>query len=251
MDWLLAPIDPTRAHEVGFAISWHARSMVFAWGVLAPLAVLIARFFKVMPGQNWPQELDNQTWWRGHWFGQIIVVCLSLAGMVLVFPADFDDMSLHSQLGYTVLCFMAVQVGLGFLRGSKGGPTAPAPDGSPRGHHYDMTPWRIAFETLHKVIGYTTLCLAVITILLGLWKANGPVWMWLLLTVWWAALVVIFVILQKRGMAVDTYQAIWGPSLEHPGNRRAAPGWGMKRVALQNEREEHVRGHRGDGVRGH
>ena len=52
MDWLLAPIDPTRAHEVGLAISWHARLMVLGWGILAPLAVIIARFFKVMPGQD-------------------------------------------------------------------------------------------------------------------------------------------------------------------------------------------------------
>jgi hypothetical protein len=59
MDWLLAPIDATRAHEVGFAVSWHARSMVLAWAVLAPLAVVIARYFKVLPGQDWPRELDR------------------------------------------------------------------------------------------------------------------------------------------------------------------------------------------------
>ena len=58
-DWLLGPIDPSRAHEVGTLISWHARTMVLAWGILAPLAVMIARFFKVLPSQNWPGELDN------------------------------------------------------------------------------------------------------------------------------------------------------------------------------------------------
>jgi hypothetical protein len=217
--------------------------MVLAWGVLAPLAVLIARFFKVMPGQDWPRELDNQTWWRSHWLGQSIVVGLTIVGVALVLPADFDDMTLHNKLGYAVLFCAAFQVGLGALRGSKGGPTAPASDGSLHGHHYDMTQWRRLFETLHKVIGYGTLCLAVLTIVLGLWKANAPVWMWLVLSTWWATLVIVFVILQKRGMAVDTYQAIWGPGLEHPGNRRAPPGWGMKRVTLKDEREDHVRGH--------
>lgn len=251
MDWLLSPIDPARAHEVGFAISWHARVMVFSWGILAPLAVLVARFFKVMPGQNWPRELDNQTWWRGHWVGQSLVVVLTLIGLGLVLPGDFDDMTLHNQLGYAVIVGAVLQVGLGFLRGSKGGPTAPAPDGSLHGHHYDMTPWRVAFETLHKTIGYATLCLAVVTILLGLWKANGPLWMWLVLLVWWALLVAVFVVLQRRGMAVDTYQAIWGPSLEHPGNRRTAPGWGMHRIKVKREGDEHVRGHRRDRVRGH
>lgn len=243
MDWLLSPIDPTRAHEVGFAISWHARTMVLAWGILAPLAVLIARFFKVMPGQDWPRELDNQAWWRGHWIGQSFVAVLSFVGLALVMPADFSNMSLHNKLGYAVLCGVVLQVVLGFFRGSKGGPTAPAPDGSMRGHHYDMTVWRITFETLHKAIGYTTLLLAMATILLGLWKANGPVWMWLILIIWWAILAVVFALFQKRGMAIDTYQAIWGPSLEHPGNRRTAPGWGMNRVELENERKDHVRGH--------
>lgn len=251
MDWLLSPIDPSRAHEVGFAVSWHARSMVLAWGVLAPLAILVARFFKVMPWQDWPRELDNQAWWRGHWVGQSIVVALSVIGLVLVLPADFSNLSLHQTMGYGVLLAAALQVGLGFCRGSKGGPTAPAPDGSLRGHHYDMTPWRITFETLHKAIGYSTLCLAVATILLGLWDANGPVWMWLLLTIWWVGLLVVFVTLQKLGMAVDTYQAIWGPDPKHPGNRRRAPGWGMHRIEANTEREEHVRGDRGDRVRSH
>lgn len=251
MEWLLSPIDPGRVHDVGFAISWHARSMVLAWGVLAPLAVLIARFFKVMPGQDWPRELDNQTWWRGHWVGQCAVVGLSLVGLVLVLPADLSKMSLHNKLGYAVLCGAVLQVALGFCRGSKGGPTAPAPDGSLRGQHYDMTPWRVAFETLHKGIGYGTVCLAIVTILLGLWKANGPVWMWLALSLWWAMLVVVFVVLQRRGMAVDTYQAIWGPGLEHPGNRRTAPGWGMSRIELKRKRDEDVRGHRRDRLRGH
>ena len=50
MEWLLAPIDQARAHEIGLGVAWHGRSMVLAWGVLAPLAVLIARFYKVLPG---------------------------------------------------------------------------------------------------------------------------------------------------------------------------------------------------------
>lgn len=251
MDWLLAPIDASRPHEVGFAISWHARSMVLAWGVLAPLAVIIARFFKVMPGQNWPEELDNQTWWRGHWMGQTVVVALSVVGLLLVLPGRSANMSLHNTLGYIVLCGALFQVGLGFLRGSKGGPTAPAPDGSLRGHHYDMTPWRLTFEKLHKSFGYVTALLAAVTILLGLWKANGPVWMWIVLVGWWIILAILFVYLQKRGMAVDTYQAIWGPDLKHPGNQRAAPGWGMRRIDIMSEGLDNVRDDRRDRVRSH
>lgn len=251
MDWLLAPIDPSRAHEVGFAISWHARSMVVAWGILAPLAVLIARFFKIMPSQNWPKELDNQVWWRSHWMGHSIVVALSICGLALVLPSDWSSMSLHNWLGYFVLLAMALQVTLGISRGSKGGPTAPSADGSTRGHHYDMTPWRRKFEALHKTIGYATLLLATVTILLGLWEANAPVWMWLTLIAWWFALIVLFMVLQKRGMAVDTYQAIWGDDPSHPGNKRQAPGWGMTRPGERQEGDNHVRRDRGDRVRSH
>ncbi|WP_299546347.1 cytochrome b561 domain-containing protein [uncultured Tateyamaria sp.] len=247
MDWLIAPIDPSRAHEVGFAISWHARSMVLAWGVLAPLAVIIARFFKVMPGQDWPREVDNLVWWRSHWMGQSLVVGLSIFGVALVLPSDLASMTLHNWLGYAVLVGAGAQVILGVFRGSKGGPT----DTQMRGHHYDMTPWRRMFEALHKMIGYGVILLAVVTILLGLWKANGPVWMWLVLGVWWTLLVVLFVSMQRRGMAIDTYQAIWGTDPAHPGNQGPPPGWGVHRFGKTKEGKDDVRSDRGDRVRSH
>lgn len=230
MDWLLAPIDPARAHEVGFAISWHGRAMVLAWGFLAPMAVLIARYFKVMPGQDWPRELDNQTWWRSHWMGQSLVVGLSVSALALVLPTDWSTMSLHNWLGYAVIVAMFAQILLGLFRGSKGGPTAPSQDGSPRGHHYDMTPRRRAFEAAHKSLGYALLILAAVTILLGMWKANAPVWMWITMTLWWTGLLYLFILLQRRGMAIDTYQAIWGADPSHPGNQLPDPGWGVRRL---------------------
>jgi hypothetical protein len=94
-----------------------------------------------------------------------------------------------------------------------------------------MTTRRQVFEILHKLIGYALLLLAILTIVLGLWKANTPIWMWLTLLVWWAGLIAVFTLLQKRGMAVDTYQAIWGNDPAHPGNRRPPPGWGMRRFS--------------------
>ncbi|MEM7695962.1 MAG: cytochrome B [Pseudomonadota bacterium] len=235
MDWLLAPIDPTRAHEVGLAISWHGRAMVLAWGVLAPLAVIAARFLKILPWQDWPRELDSHVWWRSHWIGQSVVVLLSVVGVALVASFNPATMTLHNWLGYTLLLVLCTQVILGLFRGSKGGPTALAPDGSPRGHHYDMTPWRLTFEALHKTLGYGALALAAAVILTGLWKANAPVFMWLAILLWWALLGVVFTRLQQRGMAIDTYQAIWGDDPKHPGNQRPRPGWGMRRPAFSNE----------------
>ena len=218
IDWLFSPIDLSRDHDVEFLVSWHGRSMVAAWGVLAPLAIVITRFFKVMPGQNWPSELDNQFWWRSHWMGQSVVLLLTLIGLGLIFGAS-EGFNWHSATGYTILCLVAVQALLGVCRGSKGGPTAPAADGSLRGDHYDMTRWRLIFERLHKSLGYALLVLGVVTILSGLWSVNAPRWMLICLLLWWTTLAMVFIALQRKGWKIDTYQAIWGPDAIHPGNQ--------------------------------
>ena len=92
-----------------------------------------------------------------------------------------------------------------------------------------MTPWRRMFEALHKALGYGLLALAAVTILLGMWAANAPHWMWIALPLWCLGLVALFIRLQRRGLAVDTYQAIWGDDPQHPGNQRPLPGWGVRR----------------------
>ena len=237
-DWLVSPVDPTRAHDVGVALSWHARTMVLAWGVLAPVAVMIARFFKVLPWQDWPRELDSYVWWRSHWMAQSVVVMLSVVGLALILISDQNTGTaiLHRYAGYAVLVIALLQVVSGLLRGSKGGPTDCRPDGSMDGDHYDMTPRRLMFEGFHKGFGYLALLIVVATIASGLWKANAPNWMWLALILWWAALAAIAVYLQFKGWAFDTYQAIWGPDPAHPGNRMKKQGWGTVRV--EQERQE-------------
>lgn len=231
LDWLTLPLDGTRAHDVGAAVAWHGRIMVLAWGILAPLAVIAARFFKIMPGQDWPRELDNTTWWLTHKHGQTTVFVLTLAGIgtALAGAGSPGPYFVHEWVGYLVLALLILQVLLGYFRGSKGGPTAPAPDGSLRGDHYDMTPRRLAFERSHKTLGYMLLLLGCNAIALGLWLANAPRWMALLIGLWWAGLSILGLLLQRRGWAFDTYQAIWGPDLRHPGNRKPAQGWGMRR----------------------
>lgn len=226
--WLVSPIDPSRPHDIGFALSWHARLMTLAWGILAPLAVLIARFFKVMPGQDWPRELDNQMWWRSHWITQSLVAILSVIGFGFVLT-HADGEGRHGVLGYLLLGLLGVQVIFGIHRGTKGGPTARQQDGSLRGDHYDMTPHRIVFEHVHKTAGYAALCLAVLVILLGLWEANAPRWMWITLVTWWCLLFILGLGLQRKGFAIDTYQAIWGPDPKHPGNQRKPIGFGIRR----------------------
>ena len=218
MEWLLAPLDATRPHDVGFAVAWHARFMVLAWAILSPLAVLVARFYKVLPGQDWPRVLDSRVWWRAHLIGQITACLLTVVALVLIWPVRGQTVSVHGWLGYGVLAGLAAQVLLGVFRGSKGGPTEVAYGRSIHGDHYDMTRHRLMFERLHKSIGYGTLSLAAVTILAGLWHSNGPRWMVLVLVAWWIVLVIWGIRLQKAGRMVTTYHAIWGNDPAHPGN---------------------------------
>lgn len=230
-EWLLAPMDGARAHEVGWHLSWHARAMVLGWGVLVPLGVVIARFFKIAPWQDWPRVLDSHFWWNTHRLCQYSAFALMLAGLgfILAAPPLAVTPGPHWWLGWAVVTLGFAQVIGGLLRGTKGGPSEPAADGSLHGDHYDMTPRRLAFEYAHKSLGYLAVILSAAAILSGLWQANAPNWMWLSLCIWWAGLIVAFILLQRRGMTVDTYQAIWGPDPSLPGNRRRPIGFGVRR----------------------
>lgn len=207
---------------------WHARCMVLGWGLLLPLGVLVARFFKVMPHQRWPQVLDNPAWWHAHRGLQWAGVAVMSLGAALVWQQGAGATPLarvHGWAGWGLVAAAWLQIAGGLTRGSKGGPTAEAL----RGDHYDMTPRRIAFERIHKALGWAALLAAVGVIALGLALVDAPRWMALALAGWWLALAVAFTHLQRRGRCIDTYQAIWGPGLQHPGNRIAPIGWGMHR----------------------
>ena len=235
LEWLLASVDASRAHDVPALLAWHARVMTMAWGVLVPLGILAARFLKLWPGQNWPERLDHPGWWHVHRAFQYLAGLLTLLGLglVLAWRTRGGPVSGHMLLGWSVFGLAGVQFASAWLRGTKGGPTAPAPDGSWRGDHYDMSPHRVAFEYVHKVGGYLALLLAMMAVLTGLWQANAPRWMWLGIGGWWLACLIVFVVLQRRGLAFDTYQAHWGADPVHPGNRRPPIGFGIRRAALR------------------
>lgn len=232
LDWLMAPIDSARPHAVDWFVAWHARLMVLAWAILIPAGIVIARFFKITPRQRWPERLDNPLWWHSHRGLQYAGgVLMGLALALILRRTGTASGGWHGALGWAVLAGAGLQYLSGWLRGSKGGPTEPAPDGSLRGDHYDMTLRRRLFEIWHKGAGYALALMATATLLGGLWLANGPRWMWLVLALWWAGLGLLAVVLQRRGMAHDTYQAIWGPDPQHPGNRIRPIGWGIRRRA--------------------
>ena len=202
--------------------------MVLGWAGLLPLGVLVARFYKVTPHQAWPQVLDNKAWWHAHralqWAG-IAVMSLGAAIAWQQGGAATLQARLHGWAGWALVAAGWLQIAGSFARGSKGGPTAD----SPRGDHYDMTPQRVAFERVHKALGWAALGAAVAVIALGLRLADAPRWMALALAAWWLALAAAFIHLQRRGRCIDTYQAIWGPDPQHPGNRIAPVGWGVRR----------------------
>lgn len=226
--WLLAPLSGAAQHHIADWAAWHARWMVLGWGVLLPLGVLAARFFKVLPGQPWPQRLDHKAWWHAHRLLQWAGVLAMLAGLWLAWGQGSGATAAaraHALLGHALCAAGLVQLISGLLRGSKGGPTEP----HPRGDHYDMTGWRLRFERLHKALGWAAVLVAAGVIVLGLVVADAPRWMLLVLAAWWGLLAMAFVRWQRQGRCIDTYQAIWGPDAAHPGNRRSPVGWGVRR----------------------
>lgn len=217
-DWLLSGLDATRAHEITSVQSWHGRFMTLAWGICVPLGILIARYVKITPGQNWPDELDNQFWWRSHLFFQITAaVCLVIGLLVMLIGQGFQIKGLHPLLGWLVILGAASQILSGLLRGSKGGPT----EAVLVGDHYSMTRRRRIFEAFHKSMGYVLLFGGAVLVLQGLWSVNAPRWMYILLTGFWLCLGVMALVLRNRLQFVTSYQAIWGPDPDHPGNRDA------------------------------
>lgn len=235
--WLATPISGAAEHAIGSQVAWHGRLMVLSWGVLIPLGVLVARFLKVTPWQDWPRERDNKFWWHGHRLLQWSAMALMSAALVLIW-GQAGGLSpaarLHGWLGWAMALLGWLQVAGGYLRGSKGGPldenTQEVRASTHwRGDHYDMTPRRRAFERVHKGLGYAGLALACLVLLLGLAVADAPRWMWLALALWWLLWCALFALLQRGGWCIDTYQAIWGPGQTHPGNRLSPIGWGIRR----------------------
>ena len=227
-DWLATPLSGAPHHHIEPWAYWHARCMVLGWGVLLPLGALAARYFKVMPRQPWPQELDNKVWWYAHCTLQWAGIAVMSIGAVLAWGHGAGGGSaarLHAWGGWALVSLGWLQIAAGLGRGSKGGPTSD----QLRGDHYDMTPHRVWFERLHKSLGWLALLSAVAVTALGLQVADAPRWMAVGLAAWWLLLALAAWRWQRQGRCLDTYQAIWGPDRQHPGNRLEPTGWGIRR----------------------
>lgn len=229
LDWLATPLSGTLSHQISPWAYWHARCMVLAWSVLLPLGALAARYFKIMPRQRWPEQLDNQVWWYAHGSLQSAGIAVMSAGALLALGHGSDgsfSARLHVGSGWALVALGWLQIAAGLGRGSKGGPT----ENLVRGDHYDMRQRRIWFERLHKGLGWLAVLAAIGVTATGLFVADAPRWMALTLAVWWGLLALVAWRWQLQGRCVDTYQAIWGPDPQHPGNRIKPIGWGIRRA---------------------
>mgnify|MGYP003582633367 FL=1 len=235
--WLLAPLSGAAEHHIAGWVSWHGRLMVLGWGILIPVGALLARYLKVLPGQDWPRELDNKWWWHAHLLFQLSGVFFACLAAFLIWGHAVGATPLaqvHGYLGWCLSAFAAGQIVSGVLRGSKGGPTdgsIPAECLSSAGDHYLMTRRRLLFERLHKALGWLAIFVAAIVIVMGLVVADAPRWMFIGLSLWWIAYAALSFYWQWQGRCIDTYQAIWGDDETLPGLRIKPIGWGIKRFS--------------------
>jgi hypothetical protein len=236
--WLLTPLSGSDEHYISTAMAWHGRLMVLGMGLLMPPVVIVARFFKITPRQDWPRQLDNPFWFVthrrwGHAIGVIVAVGLAFALAEAGWQAPWR--SFHTALGWGVIGLVLVQLASAWMRGTHGGPVDPftrkrRPPHEWPGDHFSMTRRRIAFEYVHKYAGYALLIVTLAALPSGLVDADSPRWMPIAIAVWWLLMLGVFVWLQREKHCVDTYQAIWGLDPELPGNQRRPIGFGITRV---------------------
>ena len=127
-DWLMSSLSGAPHTAIPAAAAWHARLMVLSWSVLLPLGMLIARYLKIWPGQDWPRELDNRRWFRRIVWLQSLGVGAMTLGLSRHRPrrrraAADDRRPSRARLDRAWLGWLQVLGAL--LRGKSGGPGEP------------------------------------------------------------------------------------------------------------------------------
>ena len=211
--------------------------MVLAWVVLMPVAFVVARFYKITPGQDWPRTIDN-FWFINHrWLGYAtgIATVVAMAGIFWTGEPVILWQPYHALTGWVLLALALFLIAGSLFRGTHGGPYhprtfKPLPPELWPGDHFSLTRRRIVFEYSHKNVGYVVVLLTFWQICSGLEDAGAPGWIWVMIGLWALIVVAAFVKLQRAGKCVDTYQAIWGLNDSFPGYRRKPIGWGITRI---------------------
>lgn len=237
LDWLNRPVASGPVESLNVLDLWHAMLMGLAAGVLVPVTVLAARYWKIVPGQDWPRVLNHRGWQIVHTVCGVGAVLCLFVGAYMAFNGMSLDVHLihpHAWAGWSVISLVVLLLINIALRGSIGGPgrkqarTLVHLHDVP-GDHYDMTRRRRIFERLHRLLGYLLVLALAITLLSGFWHANAPRWLWALTLSWWLTLAIVASRWERQGRAVDGYQARWGPGMNHPGNRIPRVSGGLRR----------------------
>lgn len=259
-NWFMSPISGSSKHFVMTGTAFHGRLMVIAWGIFVPVGILLSRFYKVTPGQDWPRVLNNPFWFNTHRafeYGAGVLMLAAVALVLLDNEGTAPWRSFHAAAGWIVVILGWLQLLGSHRRGAMAGPSNPVTRvplrnwqwsdvramGEPsepfppdarfpehwHGAHFSMTRQRVLFEYLHKGFGYALLAFSAVTMVAGLLAADALNWMWVVLAGWWIGCAAIFVVLQRQGRCIDCYQAIWGLDENLPGNRCKPIGWGIRR----------------------
>jgi len=204
------------------AIKIHGMLMIAAWSFCAPLGILFARLKHLALRHGF-----LKTWLYAHAFMQITMLVLTAIGFSIAYKAikksDLRDDHLtfrHPKLGVTTMVGAMANVLMGILR----------PHPSPAGE--DKSFPRLCFECLHRVVGFGTAIVSLITQLAGIYKAMDLQHISQIRT-WNAAVLVPVCTTGFLGIIATLYINFW---MDQPSN--ASPHKGVdKAVELAEEGE--------------
>lgn len=208
---------------------YHAVLMFVIWMVLVPLSIIAIRYGKPRPTPHGIREKVEfsitSRWW---WFFIHKYILYAGIGAMLVATAvamlanrGFSG-TVHSVFGIGAVVLGSLQVVSSWFRGTHGGryyykadPDNPA---SWRGDHFNMTPRRQLFESLHKNLGYFACFFAVGAVAFGLMQFPMPRLL-IAMLVTALAIIALCLVLEHQGRKYDTYRAIFGNDPGHPFNQ--------------------------------
>ncbi|POW00478.1 hypothetical protein PSTT_13123, partial [Puccinia striiformis] len=142
-------------------ITLHATFLAISWGMIAPLAIVLARFLR---------QKGSPRWIRVHWILQLINLIFTFIGILCaafaVGSGSHHD-SFQKRLGFfVVLCMLAQACGGYFIHRSANKPRTDSDDPQPR---------KSIANQLHKLGGCVLVITAWVTIVLGIkeWEFLG------------------------------------------------------------------------------
>jgi len=163
----------------------HAAMMLIGWGILLPIGIMVARFTKKVKAGSKPPF-----WFQYHRIIQGTGLLFALIGFIIALSmVDSGEHfgNRHAKLGLATMIIGLLQPLNALIR----------PHPEPR------TTMRLAWEILHKGLGYLVIIMAMAAIFLGMMQispeasmaAKGiyAAWVAVLITVWFVMTIVTFI----------------------------------------------------------